>query len=145
MASVQEFIENEATVRFERGDLNVEVTYKPNMISAAQNTKLQRLIDSGDELAAARIMAETITDWDLMGPLSEWQPERNAKDEIVYDDDGNEKGSWVQIVEPGEKIPPKPRYIASIPTSLMMALWLKVQEDTMPNPQTRNGRGSRRR
>lgn len=145
-ASVADFVADSATVTIPVGeDSTITAVYAPSKMNAAQNQKLMRYIENGDPLAAARIICEGITSWDLEGPLFGEFPVLDRDGQPTLDDLGDEVVERREIVSAGQVVPLKPDVLAHIPTGSLLALWQKIQEDMTPDPQTRRGRGSRRR
>jgi hypothetical protein len=143
MASVSDFVKDEATVTVEGGSEPTKLTYRPAKITAAGTAQLQRYIEERDALAFARHFCEIVSAWNLEGPLYGDVPTKGEDGQIELNEDGTEISERKLLVDSGEIIPLNPTVIQYIPQVVLTHMWTAVNEDMVPDPQT--GRGSRRR
>ena len=143
MATVSDFVQDEATVIIEGGDEPTRVTYQPTKVTAAATAQLQRYIEDNDALAFARHVCKVFTSWTLKGPLYADVPVRDEFEKIVVDKDGTEVTERKLLVEEGNVIPLTPDVLQYVPQKVLSFFWREIQDDMTPDPQT--ARGSRKR
>lgn len=114
------------------------VTYKPGEMDAFTSRKFMRLLGDNDPLAASRILAGVITDWEIDGPLTGEREVVDAEGEPVRDAEERLQWEKFEVVKAGDRVPIDPEVMQFLPNAFLLRLWSAIQTDAMVDPKGRS-------
>ena len=113
--SFNNLVENSRSISIPMANGSMSITYNPSKLSAAYVQEIQQNMADNDVLGAATMFCHIVSDWDVEGPL-------------------HEEGHNEFVVE-GQKVPLEPRYVAWIPSPVLLHVMEKITEDASPKSQ----------
>lgn len=98
------------------GGKTLEITYRPDRMTPATVQRIAEAAEGTDELALARLAAEILADWELVGPYAE--------------------GTAAEVPA-GEKVPITVEHLAYFPGPYLSHIVNSIAEDANPDPKRR--------
>lgn len=115
--SFADLVERKRTfaVKFIHG-VTLEVTYRPDRLTAANLQRINEALDADDEYAFATLVSEVMTEWELTGPFAE--------------------GTELEVPA-GEPVPITPAHLGHMPGPYLGHIWKSIAEDANPDPKAK--------
>ena len=115
--SFADLVERKRTfaIKFSNG-ATLEVTYRPDHLTAANLKKISDAEALEDELGFARLMCGILDEWELTGPFA--------------------VGSEYEVAA-GEPVPITPDHLAHMPGPHLGYIWRAIPEDANPDPKAK--------
>ena len=108
---------------------NLEVVYRPNVITPAREAEIRQIAEEDEEAddATMILLIDVVESWDLVGPMY---------DDTAEGAHGVNTGNL--IVEPGMVVRLEIKFLKHVPSRVQNAIIREIGKDANPDP---NGKG----